>query len=107
MPCDDRLDLRRLDPMATDLDLLVEPAEELDPSVRELPRAVPRPVHPRAGRVGPGIGQEACRGQPRLSRVAARNPCPAPDELPRDADRRGMEPWAEPVGARVRVRQAG
>ncbi len=69
------LDLPRLDPEAADLDLVVDPPEELQRSVAQAPGAVAGPVEPLAGALG--IRQEALGGQLRTLEIATGDPEPA------------------------------
>ena len=71
-----RLDLARLDPEPAHLDLVVDPAQELQLPVRPPPRQVAGPVQPRAvGRER--IGHEPLRGQLRPAR-GSRGPARRP-----------------------------
>jgi len=49
--------------MAADLDLVIGTAEEREAAIVAAAREVAGAVHPRAGRVRRGIGQEALGGQ--------------------------------------------
>src|SRR5262245_19441731 len=62
VPAQDSFDLTGLDAEATDLDLLVDPAEKLQLAVRVPANPVPGPVHPSAGSAE-RVGHEPLRGQ--------------------------------------------
>ena len=86
-PAERGLDLPGLDAEAADLDLVVEPAQELQ-------RAVGAPAHEVAGAVqalpGAGrVGHEALRGQLRATEVAAGDAVAADVQLAGLADRHG------------------
>ena len=51
-----RLDLLQLDPEAAHLDLVVDPPQEVDLAVRQVPREVARAVEPRSRRRANGSG---------------------------------------------------
>ena len=78
----DPFDLAELDAEAAQLDLMVEPPQEVEAAVRH-------PAHPVAGAVQPpsgrreGIGDEALGGEVRAAEIAAREPRAADRELPR------------------------
>jgi len=68
IPGQHRLDLPQLDAEATDLDLMVDPAEELDLAFRrqrQPPRQIAGAVQAGAPLAGEGIGHEALGGQVR------------------------------------------
>ena len=69
------LDLAWLDPVATQLDLAVDTAEELEVAVGEVARQVAGAIDPRTGgapNAGGGVGQETLGGEARAPQVAAR-----------------------------------
>ena len=75
LPREHGLDLAELDAEPANLDLVIDPAEGLDVSVREPPREVARPVEPRAGVTGLArerVGDEALGGEIGAADVAAR-----------------------------------
>ena len=84
-----RLDLAQLDPEAADLDLVVEPAEELEVAVRPLARQVAGAVEPRAGRLAERVGDEALGRELRPVEVAAGQAGAADVQLAGHADRHG------------------
>jgi hypothetical protein len=65
-----RLDLAQLHPESPDLDLVVEPAEELEVAACQPAHPVPGPVHPGAGGTE-RIRDEPRRGQAAVAEVAA------------------------------------
>src|SRR5438132_201719 len=67
----DCLDLTEFDAEAPQLDLLVDPTEELEVAVRQVADQVPGPVETSAGLVGEGMRDEALSGQFRAMEVAA------------------------------------
>ena len=96
-----RLDLAQLDPVATDLHLLIEAAEELQGAVRPVAGAVAGAVEPSAGIAAERIGEVALGGERRLARIAGRQAA-APDvEVARRAGRGGDQPAIQDVIAGV------
>src|SRR4029079_1192038 len=65
-------DLTKLDSKATDLDLVVKPAEELDRPVGAIRRQIARLVDPCPGRRVKRVSDEAFRGQIGSAAIAAR-----------------------------------
>ncbi|GAA2158903.1 hypothetical protein GCM10009727_70160 [Actinomadura napierensis] len=80
------LDLTRLDAEAAHLDLLVHPAQELQPPVPAPPHPVAGPVEARPVR-GERVAHEPFGGQGRAVGVAARHARPAHVQLARHAGR--------------------
>ena len=102
------LDLPQLDPVAADLHLLVQTAQELQQAIRPVARPVTRAVepHPRPmAEVTEGIGQEGRRRQLR-PRVARAQAVAADVEVPRHPDRTGGKAGVQHVVAE-RWRSAG
>ena len=87
-----RLDLAQLDPVAPDLDLLIDPTQ--DTGCRHRADTVPGPRSytgaRRAGREG--VGDELLSGQLRAVQVAAGHAGAADAELARNPDRHRLEP---------------
>ena len=98
------LDLPRLDPESADLDLLVDPAQELDRPVGAKAGEVARPVQPRSWLAAERIRDELLRRQIGPVHVAAARPDPAHADFPRHVDRHRIEILVEDVDARVRDR---
>ena len=93
-----RLDFAELDAVAADLDLVIEPAEELDRAVRPPPRLIAGSIAARAG-LGGAVGDEPLGGQVGAAEVAARNLHAADHELADAAIRYWLERLVEDVGA--------
>jgi hypothetical protein len=83
----DRLDLAELDPHAADLDLMIEPPQEVQRAVGPLPDQVAGAVQPRAGRRAEAVGHEPLGGQIGATVVAAPEPVAADVQLAGDAVR--------------------
>ncbi len=98
------LDLARLDPEAAQLDLAVDPAEELDRAVGPPADQVAGAVHPLAG--GEGIGDEPLGGQRGPAPVAAGQAGPGHVQLAGHAGRDGLQAGVQDVGAHVVERGA-
>ncbi len=94
VPGEHGLDLTRLDPDASDLDLVIGSAEELQISRTAPAHHVAGSVHPRSG-LAEGIGHEPFGCQVRPVQVAARQSGAGHVQLPRHPDRyrpqRGVE----------------
>ncbi len=115
-----RLHLRRLDAVAADLHLAVEPAADLQQAVRPAARTVARAVEAGAG--GKGIGrsrpirpirritrrrrQETFRREIRPAEIPARQAFAAEPQLPPDPRGRGRQPRLQHVRRGVRDRPA-
>ena len=69
-----RLDLPQLEAETAHLDLMVEPAEELELARRPAPHPVTRAVEPRPGSLCKEVRDEALRRQLRPAEVAAGEP---------------------------------
>ena len=80
-----RLDLGQLHPEAADLDLMVDPAEELDVAVRQSADEVAGAINPRPGTER--VGDESLGRQLGLVEVALGQAVAAEPELAGDADR--------------------
>ena len=100
------LDLTQLDPVAAQLDLVVEAAQELKPPVCPPPDAVATPIHPSRGVVRERIGSEAIRGQLRMAHIPERDPVATDPKLARNADRHRAQLTVEHVDAGVGDRAA-
>jgi hypothetical protein len=94
-------DLSQLDAEAADLDLLVEPAQELDGAVGAEAGPVAGAVHHRPRPCGEGVRQVLARGQERSRGIAVREALAADVEIPRNADRRGRERAVQDIVAGV------
>src|SRR6185436_2066254 len=99
------LDLAELDAEAPHLDLVVEPAEELQGTVGAPAGEIAGAVEALSRRAE-GIGHEALGGQLRTPEIAAGQPGPGQAELARHAHRRGAQAAAQHVGAAARDRPA-
>ena len=102
MRLEHRFDLARFDAEAADLDLVVDPAEELDGAVGRPAGPVAGAVQAGAGRAV-GVGDEPRGGQARLAEVAAGQAGAAEVELagrPGQAEPQGA---VEDVGGHLRV----
>ncbi len=82
-----RLDLRRFDPYAMDLDLVVRPAQELQGAVGPPPHQVTGAVPASAGHGRVRVGREAFGGLPGAAQIPASKSDAADAELTWDADR--------------------
>ncbi len=101
---EDGLDLAGFDPEAAQLDLAVDPAEELDRPVGPAAHQVARAVHPLPRRRG--VRDEAFGGERGPVPVAAGQAGSRHVQLAGDAGRYGPEPGVEDVGAHVVERGA-
>ena len=95
------LDLAELDPIASNLDLSVEPVEILDVPIRTVANPVPRSVD-----LGGGVGSKRVRNelfgrQGRPIQVSARQAFSADMELARNPDRNRLESRVENVRLHV------
>ena len=106
MPLQRRLDLPRLDPKATDLDLLVDAPEELDAPVGQEPGAVARPVDPRARDARERVRDEALGSLVGPVQVAARHPGSADPQLARRHPAASAHRRVDDVSVRVVERPA-
>src|SRR5271169_2097987 len=68
-----RLNLPRLDPEPTDLNLCIRTADKVQNPVRTPPRQIPSSIHPRSGDRVKWIRDEALRRQTRTTQIATRN----------------------------------
>jgi len=88
LPYKRRLDLARLDAEAAQLHLMIDAAEEVEPSVAAEPRQVAAPVEATAfTRAGLRVGNEALGGEVGAPEVAARQARAADQDLARGAER--------------------
>src|SRR5439155_5655898 len=99
-------DLAELDAEPAQLDLVVQPAEELDAAVRAAAHQVAGAVQPVAAAVGVGVGHEALRGQVGPGEVPASQPGAADVQLAGDAERRQPAGLVEYLQVGVRDRLA-
>ncbi len=86
-----RLDLAGFDPVAPDLDLVVDPAQALHQAVGGPAGDVAGAVHACAGAVGEGVGDEAARGGGGLAEVAPGQARAGHVQLAPDPDGHGVE----------------
>ena len=100
------LDLAGLDPVAADLDLVVDPLEELQLPVRPVHHPVAGAVHPGAGLVRVRVGDERSGGAPRVVQVAAADAAPADVQLAGLPGRYGLQRVPEDVQPGVADRAA-
>ncbi len=91
------LDLSRLDPEAPDLDLLVDPPQELDLPAPSEAHPVARAIEPLARPLAPRVWGKALGGEPRPVPVAPGEPFAGRPELPRHPDRHRLEAAVEHV----------
>nr|BFF04780.1 hypothetical protein GCM10020241_64550 [Streptoalloteichus tenebrarius] len=94
------LDLRRLDPEAPDLDLVVGPAEVVQVAGGVEPHDVAGAVHARAG-LAEGVSHEPLGGQPWPAEVAAGQALSGDVQLARLAGLDRPQPLVQHVGARA------
>ncbi len=80
------LDLAQFDTEPADLDLLVDPAEDLHPAVLGPPRPVPGPEHPRARLRSPRVREEAGAGEVRVVQIPGRDTRTGGVQFPRLAE---------------------
>src|SRR5690348_3539918 len=83
-----RLDLSQLDPEAPQLDLMIDPAQELEIPGSSMAHQVPCPVQPLACGRAPRVRHETLRRQLRPAPVPARHPRTPDQELPGSSGRR-------------------
>ncbi len=86
-----RFDLPELDPIASDLHLMVHARHVLDRAVRTPPRQIPCPVQPPSGLAAERIRHEPLRRQPRTTIVAPRQPRAADVQLAHHTDWHDVE----------------
>ena len=91
-----RLDLAEFDAVAADLDLIVDPAEEVQTAVGAPGRQVAGAVEPGAGRTV-GVGDEALGGEPRPAQIASADTGPADVQFTGHADGHRLEPDVQDV----------
>src|SRR4051794_9263218 len=101
-----RLDLPQLDAQAPHLDLVIEPAQEVDRPVRQVARQVPRPVQPRARLARERIGHEFLRRQLRPRQVPPAHLHAADVQLPGHPHRHELPRRTQQVDPRVGHRMA-
>ncbi len=82
------LDLSRLDAVAAQLDLVVEPAEVLQPAVGAAPGEITGAVEAGARSAAEPVGHEPLCREVRAAQIAARQPRAADHQLPGAPDRR-------------------
>src|SRR5205823_8003136 len=99
-----RLDLPQLDPEAAQLDLVVEPAEELDRPVGPVAGEVARLVQAGTRRAGEGILDKTLRRQLRAVAVATGQAGATDVQLPGDPERRRRSTPVQDEQRRVRDR---
>src|SRR5690606_16674105 len=97
-----RLDLAQLDPETPHLDLEVQPAEVLQPSIRQPPHEVPCPVDPLSRPEGTLPEALCCKLRP--IQVPLCYACPADPQLTRHTNRYRLHMLIEHVYRRVRDR---
>ena len=84
------LDLAQFDAETADLDLVIDPSEELEVPVRQIAHPIPGPVETSVRPVAEGIRDEL-RGRPfRLVQVTPAYASPAQMQLARDTDRKRL-----------------
>ena len=98
------LDLAELDAIATQLDLMIGPTEELERSVRPPAHTIARPVEAFAGRER--ARNEALGRESRPAEIAATEAGAADMELSSDADRHRLEMLVEHIGLGIGERPA-
>ncbi len=101
-----RLDLPRLDTEPADLDLVVDPAQELDVARRQPAHQVAGAIKPGARLGREGVRHELLRRQPRPAQVAAGHARPAYAELAGHPDRRRPAPRVQHIDRVVGGRPA-
>ena len=84
------LNLTEFDAQAADLDLGVDPANELEVAVRSITRQIAGPVKPCPGLRAERIGYEALRGQLRPVQVATGQADAGDKNFARDSYRHGL-----------------
>jgi len=103
---EDALGLARFHPDPTDLDLFVQPPQELQGAVGPPPRPVAGPVEPRSGLAGDRVGHEPLRGQAGPAEIAARERDSSHEQLTGHAHAHRLQPVVHHVGGHVRDRGA-
>ncbi len=108
------LDLAGLDAEAADLDLRIEPPEELDAGVRQASGEVAGAVQALAGMARIGVGNEAIGGEVRAAEVAACETAPPAQSSPGAPTATGaspeprivtrVPPTGRPIGSEPRPR---
>src|ERR1700728_133011 len=93
-----RFDLPEFDPVASHLDLIVEPAEKLDAPVGAVTGPVAGPVHPVA-RSAEGFRDESLSGLGRAPEVSAGQAAAGHEQFARTAGRRDFTVVIEDVSA--------
>src|SRR5262249_49443259 len=100
-----RLDLSELNAESPDLHLVVDPPEELQVSVRQIPRPIARPVEP-ATCAPERVRDELLGCELRPVEVSSGQPIPADVQLPGHTDRHRLQARTEQVDLGVRDRSA-
>src|SRR6185369_16119683 len=100
------LDLSRLDTEAADLDLLIDPSQELHLAVAPGADEVSGAVEALSGHRPPGVGDEAFRGEIRPAEIAARQPGSSQQQLSGDTGGEQRAPRSCDAGARAGHRPA-
>ena len=106
MEAERRLDLRRLDPEAPQLDLMVDAAQKLEASVGQAAHQIARAIEAIAGLRSKRIRDEQLAGQLRASQVSPGEAGATQKQLSRHSGRRGTQPAVQNVGAHVWQRPA-
>ena len=106
MPAQDRLDFAQLDAEATDLDLVILAAEEIEVAVAVVAGQVPRFVEALTRRIAMGVGDEAGRACRRTPEVSPRQPRSGDVELACRTDGHGPQGTVQEHGADVLDRPA-
>ncbi len=91
LPGEDRLDLAELDPVAPDLDLMVQAPEKLQIAAREMAAEVTGAVEALARPPGEGVRHEAFCGQIRPAQIATRQADAAEADLAGCSRRRRLQ----------------
>jgi len=99
MPGEHHFHLTGLDPVATDLDLLVAAAQEFKGPVVEPAGEIARTVEPRPRLRAPGIGQKTFGGPGGLPQVTAPRRLPPREKLADHSQTRQGEPRSDDVDA--------
>src|SRR5262249_5599698 len=94
----------KLDAETTNLDLMVEAAEELKAATRQLADSVARPIQTPPRRCAKGVGNKSLRGELRPIVVSASDPVSANIKLTRNAKRNTLAVGVQHVEGRVRNR---
>ncbi len=98
------LDLAKLDPVASQLHLVIDPAQELQLAVRPPARQISGPVQPPA--IAKRIRHEPLRRQPGPAKITPRQSRSADVKLPAHPDRHRLKRIVQHIDLRVR-RSAG